>query len=67
MYKEICTKGIIELFYKLYNNYNCYILHTLKFSFVMYSRTTFSSTNAGRIYRLNRKISTNRPNSTNDS
>lgn len=42
-------------------------IHILKFSFVIYSRTTFSSTNAGRIYRLNRKISTNRPNSTNDS
>lgn len=33
----------------------------------MYSRDRFSSTKAGRIYRLNTKISTNSPNSRKDS
>lgn len=33
----------------------------------MYVRTTFSSRNAGRIYRLNRYVSANSPKSTNDS
>lgn len=31
-------------------------------SLVIYSRLTFSSRNAGRIYRLNTNTSTNRPN-----
>lgn len=55
------------IYYSIYNIQRYIYIHILKFSFVIYSRTTFSSTNAGRIYRLNRKISTNRPNSTNDS
>lgn len=55
------------IYYSIYNIQRYIYIRILKFSFVIYSRTTFSSTNAGRIYRLNRKISTNRPNSTNDS
>ena len=34
---------------------------------VMYSRERLSSTNAGRMYRLNRKIRTKSPNSRKDS